>query len=350
MIKIGNIRNFINNNVWRILKINIKEWVLGNEQQFIMCIVLIILVIIFTILNPVFITKANILNIIRLVSITGITAMGMTLVIISGGIDLSVGSIFALSGVISTGLLGTSYTESSFAHIISLPVPLAIIIGILVGVILGSINGLIISKTKIPPFVATLGMMSFIRGLVYLYTHGYPITFNELPTLFGWVGGGYILTIPTAVIIFLIVIIICWFILNFTNLGRSIFAVGGNSSAARMSGINVDKIYLISYSILGCLAAISGIIMASRTASGSPIAGQGFEFDAITAVILGGTSLRGGRGSLFGTIIGVLIMGTLITGLNIIGVQAYYQWIVKGLALILAVSLDTYIRRRRRNY
>ncbi|MGE5554349.1 MAG: ABC transporter permease [Betaproteobacteria bacterium] len=297
--------------------------------------------------SPVFLTKENLLNVTRTVSINGVAAAGMTLVILTGGIDLSVGSLFALAGAVTTGLLGTSYTSAPLARLLALPMPVAVLVGVAVAGLLGYVNGWVITKFAIPPFVATLGMMSFARGLTYLYTGGYPITFNVLPPMFAWLGQGHILGVPVPTVVFLLAVLLCWWILRFTSFGRAIYAVGGNAETARLSGLNVKRVKRLAYTFVGALAGISGIVLASRVAAGSPVAGLGYETDVIAGVVIGGTSLMGGSGSILGTVIGVFIIGVIENGLNLLGVSTYYQYIVKGLVLILAAGLDGYIRKRR---
>ncbi|MDF2636733.1 MAG: ribose transporter permease [Pelosinus sp.] len=265
---------------------------------------LLLLGLTLTILSDRFLTVNNLLNVTRQISINAIISVGMTLVILTGGIDLSVGSIVALTGSITAGLLVGG--QSIF---------LAILVGMLVGVTLGLCNGLLITRGRIPPFIATLGIMTAARGFTLVYTEGRPIT--GMGEGFRFLGGGYIGGIPVPVIIMIIIFIATYIMLKKTRLGRYIYAIGGNEEAARLSGINTKKILLSVYALGGLLAGFSGIIMASRLNSAQPTAGISFELDAIAAVVLGGTSFAGGGGTIGGTLIGAFIIGILDNGLNL---------------------------------
>jgi len=288
---------------------------------------LLLLGIVLTVLSDRFLTVNNLLNVARQISINAIISVGMTLVILTGGIDLSVGSIVALTGSITAGLL-----------VGGLGIMPAILLGMIVGVLLGLFNGLLITRAEIPPFIATLGTMTVARGLTLVYTDGRPITGME--EAFRYLGGGYIAGIPVPVVIMISIFAIAYLMLKKTRLGRYIYAIGGNEEAARLSGINTKKILLSVYMLGGLLAGISGIIMASRLNSAQPTAGVSFELDAIAAVVLGGTSLSGGVGTIGGTLIGALIIGVLDNGLNLLNVSSFYQQIAKGLVILLAVFLD----------
>jgi ribose/xylose/arabinose/galactoside ABC-type transport system permease subunit len=288
---------------------------------------LLLLGLTLTILSDRFLTVNNLLNVTRQISINAIISVGMTLVILTGGIDLSVGSIVALTGSITAGLLVGG--QSIF---------LAILVGMLVGVTLGLCNGLLITRGRIPPFIATLGIMTAARGFTLVYTEGRPIT--GMGEGFRFLGGGYIGGIPVPVIIMIIIFIATYIMLKKTRLGRYIYAIGGNEEAARLSGINTKKILLSVYALGGLLAGFSGIIMASRLNSAQPTAGISFELDAIAAVVLGGTSLAGGVGTIGGTLIGAFIIGILDNGLNLLNVSSFYQQVAKGFVILLAVFLD----------
>ncbi len=216
-------------------------------------------------------------------------------------------------------------------------------IAILIGAAIGAVNGLIITKMKVEPFIATLAMMSFARGLTYLYTGGYPINFKPMPANFSWVGQGFLGATPAPSVFFVLFILAGGFLLRYTGLGRSLYAIGGNPQAARLSGVNVNRNVCLTYMLMGALAAIAGVIMASRVASASPIAGEGYEMDVIAGVVIGGTLLTGGRGSIFGTVIGVFIFGVIENGLNIIGVPTYYKLIIKGLILVMAIGYKSVV-------
>lgn len=290
---------------------------------------LIFLIAVLSILSPNFLTVNNILNVLRQVSINALIAFGMTFVILTGGIDLSVGSILALAGAITGGLLASGMDPL-----------LAVLVGILIGFTLGAINGFIITKGKVAPFIATLATMTIYRGLTLVYTDGRPITNFTESTFFNSIGRGYVLGIPIPVIIMIIIFIISYFILRKTTFGKSVYAIGGNEEASRLSGIKVDRIKIIVYSISGALAALAGIILTSRLNSAQPTAGASYELDAIAAVVLGGTSLSGGKGRIFGTLVGALIIGVLNNGLNLLNVSSFYQQVVKGGVILLAVLLD----------
>lgn len=274
-------------------------------------------------------TVDNILNVMRQVSINALIAFGMTFVILTGGIDLSVGSILALSSAITASLLAGGMD----------PI-LAILVGLLAGAIMGAINGFIITKGKVAPFIATLATMTIFRGVTLVYSDGRPITGLSNSALFEMMGKGYVSWIPVPVIYMMVAYFILYFILKKTTFGRRVYAIGGNEEATILSGIRVDRVKIWIYSITGFLSALAGIILASRLNSSQPTAGASYELDAIAAVVLGGTSLSGGRGWIFGTLIGALIIGVLNNGLNIMNVSSFYQQVVKGGVILLAVLLD----------
>lgn len=287
----------------------------------------IILCIVLSIVSEQFLTVSNLLNVTRQVSINAVIAVGMTLVILTGGIDLSVGSIVAFAGSVTAGLL-----------VGGLSIPMAVLAGLLLGTFIGMMNGIFITYGKIPPFIATMGMMTIVRGYTLVYTDGRPITgFSEG---FRSLGGGYVGSVPIPVIIMILIFILAWLILKKNKFGRYIYAIGGNEEAARLSGINTRKNLIGVYSIAGLLAALSGIILASRLNSAQPTAGAAFEMDAIAAVVLGGTSLAGGRGTIVGTLVGALIIGVLDNGLNLLNVSSFYQQVAKGVVILLAVLMD----------
>jgi len=310
-------------------------------------VALFVISLVLSILSPAFFTKGNILDITRVVSINGIMAVGMTFVILTGGIDLSVGSTFALAGAITSAMVYGSHSDYPLANLFKLPLPLALAAGLLAAALIGYINGFLITTFKVEPFIVTLGMMSFARGLTYLYSGGFPINFKPMSAEFAWIGKGFVFFLPTPTIFFIIISPLCWFILRYTEFGRTIYAIGGNEETARLSGINVKRNKCLAYVLLGTLAGFSGIIMSSRVAAASPVAGAGYELDVITGVVLGGSSLKGGRGSIFGTMIGVFIIGIITNGLNLLGVSTYYQYIIKGVVLILSIGLDGYFRDNR---
>lgn len=290
---------------------------------------LILIIIIITAINPSFLSMSNILNVLRQVSINALIAFGMTFVILTGGIDLSVGSILALTGAVTAGMMASGID----------PI-LAMLLGLFLGAVLGAINGVIIAKGKVAPFIATLATMTIYRGLTLVYTEGRPISGLGDSMAFQMLGKGYFLGIPVPVVTMLISFGILYFILKKTTFGRRVYAVGGNEEASVLSGINADRIKIYVYSLVGALAALASLILTSRLNSAQPTAGQMFELDAIAAVVLGGTSLTGGRGWIVGTLIGALIIGVLNNGLNLIGVSSFFQQVVKGAVILLAVLLD----------
>lgn len=290
---------------------------------------LVLLSAFFAVNSSAFLTTSNMLNVLRQISINAIIALGMTFVLLTGGIDLSVGSIVAASGSLMV------------STIVSLGIPLwqGVLIGLGLGLLLGLINGVVIAKGGLPPFIVTLAMLTIARGLAYVYTDGRPTRYDD--PLFSAIGNGYIGPAPVPVVITLVWFIICSILLYRTRFGRHVYAIGGNLEAARFSGIKISRVITIVYVISGFAAGLSGIILAARMSSGQPIAGQGFELDAIAAIVLGGTSLAGGKGKLSGTLIGALIIGVLNNGLNLMQVSFYYQLIIKGLVIVGAVYLDT---------
>ncbi len=305
-------------------KINIKEFLL----KYMMTIVLIVIVIAMSIARPEFLSSDNILNVLRQIAVNAVLAFGMTFVIITGGIDLSVGSILAVSGVFAAGFMKNG-----------MPIFPSCIIGILLAGLLGFINGLTISKFKVPPFVITLAMMTIGRGIAYVYTDGRPIVdLNENFLVLG--RGRFLDLIPWPIIVMLLVMGATALLLNKTKYGRYVYALGGNEEAARVSGININKIKTIVYTVNGLLAGLAGVVLASRINSGQPQAGVSYELDAIAAVVIGGTSLSGGVGTIQGTLLGALIIGVINNSLNLLGVNQYYQMIVKGLVIALAVIVD----------
>jgi ribose transport system permease protein len=290
---------------------------------------LLVIIVIISIMSPSFLSLNNILNVLRQVSINALIAFGMTFIILTGGIDLSVGSILALTGAVTAGLMASGVD----------PI-LAMLVGLVLGAVLGAINGLIIAKGKVAPFIATLATMTIYRGLTLVYTEGRPISGLGDSMAFQMLGKGYMLGIPVPVVTMAISFIVLYFILKKTTFGRRVYAVGGNEEASILSGINADRIKIYVYALTGLLAALASLILTSRLNSAQPTAGNMFELDAIAAVVLGGTSLTGGRGWIVGTLIGALIIGVLNNGLNLIGVSSFFQQVVKGAVILLAVLLD----------
>lgn len=290
---------------------------------------LVAIILVLSILSPSFLSLSNLLNVLRQVSINALIAFGMTFVILTGGIDLSVGSILALSSAIVAQLLasGTGFIPALF-------------IGLLVGALLGLFNGLVITQGKVAPFIVTLATMTVYRGLTLVFTDGRPITSMGDDLAFQMFGRGYFFGIPVPVITMLMTFILLYFLLKKTTIGRKTYAIGGNEEAAILAGIRVSRVKWFVYTLAGLLSALAGVILTSRLNSAEPTAGTSYELDAIAAVVLGGTSLSGGKGSIVGTLIGALIIGTLNNGLNLLGVSSFYQLVVKGIVILIAILLD----------
>lgn len=290
---------------------------------------LIIFSIILGFINDNFFTLNNMLNLLRQVSVNALIAFGMTFVILTAGIDLSVGSTLALGSALTAGLLTSGMDPM-----------LAVMIGLMIGFALGAINGIVITKGKVAPFIATLATMTIYRGATLVYTDGMPITGLSDSFSFEMIGKGYLFGIPFPVIIMIVAFFILYFVQRKTVFGRQVYAVGGNEDAARLSGIKTDRVKIWVYSITGMLAVLAGIIITSRLDSAQPTAGTSYELDAIAAVVIGGTSLAGGRGRIAGTLVGALIIGVISNGLNLLNVSSFYQQIVKGGIILVAVLFD----------
>ena len=284
--------------------------------------------IIISLITPNFLTTRNILNMLRQSSIVGVMAIGTTYVIIGGGFDISIGSLLALTAAMSLGL--QQY----------LPWPLAIVAVLLVGAFVGFINGFLTAKIKIVAIITTLGTMTILRGITYLYTGGYPIMGTSKS--FKFIGSGYIGFLPFPIILLVVMVLFWQFILSKTKLGRYACAVGGNKEAARLSGVPVDFYHIMTFVIGGLMAAMSGIIYAARLNSATPLAGQGYELDAIAATVIGGTSVSGGEGSVIGTLVGVLLLNVVNNMFNLLGIQVYIQYVVKGIIILTVVGIDSY--------
>jgi inositol transport system permease protein len=284
-----------------------------------------------------FLGTQNLINIVRQVSVIAILAIGMTVAIISTGIDLSVGSIVALSAVVSTSLAQSPDATNLMYPGLSLPVIVPIAAGLLVGAAAGFTNGFLIARFRIAPFIATLGMMTAARGLALIYSDGRPI--SKLTPEFNFIGQGSIL-VPVPILLLLVVAVGARLMLNNTRFGRHVYALGGNEQAARVSGINVSRVKIGIYTFSGMLAGLGGMIVAGRIGSGNPQLGTGAELDAITAAVIGGTSFSGGIGTVWGTIVGALIIGSLNTGLDLLNVSPFMQQVVKGVIIVLAIIID----------
>ncbi len=304
-----------------------NRWVNHLLRQYGIVLGLLCVTIVLSLLEPSFLTAQNLTNIMRQTSVIGILAVGMTFVILTAGIDLSVGSVLALAGVVCASLEHRG-----------LPVVAVTVATMLLGAFIGMINGIVITKGKVTPFVVTLGTMSIARGLSHIYTDGQPI--SGFGAAFRFLGSGEVLNFPVPIIVLALTVLIAAIILGHTVLGRYTYAIGGNEEAVRLSGINVDLYKTSAYAICGLTAALGAIVLTSRLNAGESIAGTGYELDVIAAVVIGGTSLMGGRGSVWGTLIGALLIGTINNGMNLLMISSYYQLVVKGILIVAAVLLD----------
>lgn len=309
-------------------KNGVVKYFKDNIGIIIALLAMFIFLMVFPTTRSTFLTPKNMFNILRQNASNLFLATGMTMVIILGGIDLSVGSIIALSGVVAAGAVVN----------FGLPEAVGFAAAILVGALVGLFNGFIICKTDIPPFIVTLASMNITKGIALVLTGGAPI--RCMTDAFKFPGAGYVGPVPTPVILMIVIFIIATLMINKTQLGRHIYAVGGNVQAAKFSGISVEKVKFIVYTYTGVMAGIAGVVIASRLYSGQPTAGDGAEMDAIASVVVGGTSMSGGSGRIGGTLIGVLIIGVLNNGLNLMGVDSNFQYIVKGFVILLAVYVD----------
>jgi ribose transport system permease protein len=285
-----------------------------------------------------FMTADNFWNVMRQISVNVCISVGMTLVILTAGIDLSVGSVLALCGAITAGLLKNGIAIPSENLFIGFTVFGAVLTGLLFGSTMGFLNGYAITKFKVPSFVATLAMLTMARGFTMLWTQGHPIT--GLDDSFGFLGTGWLLGIPMPVWISGIIVFAAVILTSKTRFGRFVYAIGGNENAARLSGIPITKIKVLVYAIAGMLAAVGGVLVTARLDSAQPNAGISYELDAIAAVVIGGTSLSGGRGSILGTVLGAMIIGVLNNGLVLLDVSPFWQQVIKGVVILLAVVID----------
>lgn len=292
--------------------------------------VLVLLCVIVSIATSKFLKPNNLISVLRQISINAYIALGMTLIIILGHIDLSVGAIVAMSGTLTVGFIVTQ----------GLPIPVAILLGILLGMAAGLISGMIVTYFRVPAFIITMAMMNVCSGVAYVYSGGQATRIND--DFFSAIGTGYLFnTIPLPVVYMIILIIVISFLLGKTKFGTYIYAIGGNREAARLSGVPIKKVEIAVFTISGVLSAFAGLVLCSRMYSGQPSVGNGYELDAIAACVLGGTSMSGGKGRISGTIFGAMVIGVISNGLNLIGVSSYWQLIVKGLIIACAVLLDS---------
>lgn len=313
------------------MKVQMKRLLKRIWEKYNILLGLLVLFIFSSIVSEAFLTARNLLNVMRQISINGIISVGMTFVILTAGIDLSVGAMVAMVGCFSAGLI-------KFGGLAFIPV---LFLGLGAGFLMGATNGMIITKGRIQPFIVTLATMTSIRGLAFLYSKGRPIVLGEkAPSALTFLGEGYVGPIPVPVILFLAVLAISIFILRRTVLGRYVYAIGGNEEAARLSGIHVDFYKIVVYSLSGLFAAVASIIAIARLGVGNADLGFGYELNAIAAVVIGGTSLMGGMGTVEGTFIGAVILGILNNILNLLGVGSFFQQILKGIIIIIAVLLS----------
>lgn len=316
-----------------------REWLNTFMKKYAIVLILLGMFVLMSILSPAFLQPRNLLNVVRQISVIGLIAMGVTMAIITTGIDLSSGSVLALAAVVAASLAQRpDWPNRMFPNLPSLPVIVPIAAGLLVGALCGLINGSLIAKTKIPPFIATLGMMTAARGVALLYSNGRPI--SSLTPSFNFLGQGEVFGFPFPIIILILMAGITQVLLNNTRFGRYVYAIGGNEQAARISGVNLDSVKIRVYTYAGLLSGLAGVVLASRISSGQPGLGQGYELDAIASAVIGGTSLSGGIGTVWGTIVGALIIGVLNNGLDLLNVSAYWQMIVKGVIIVVAIIID----------
>lgn len=290
-------------------------------------VALLIIVVVLSLATPHFLKSGNVLNIARQASINGILAAGMTMVIVTAGIDLSVGPMLALSGVV----FALAFRDGS-------PVLLALLAGLVAGISAGTVNGLVITKWRIPPFIATLGMMQSARGLALLITEGTPVI--NIPDAVIKIGNADFFGVPISALIAIVIVFVTWLVMRFTFFGRSIYAIGGNRDAARLAGIRVDRTLIVVYALMGLYCGVAGIVMSGRIYSANALMGAGLELSAIAAVIIGGTNLFGGEGSAWGSLVGALIMACISNGLNLLNVSAFWQAIVLGALIVIVVYVN----------
>jgi ribose/xylose/arabinose/galactoside ABC-type transport system permease subunit len=309
---------------------NLKKYNINSLRELGIFLAFVFILVTLIALSPnAFARPANLINILKQASINGILATGMMFVIISGGIDLSVGSIVALSGVVA----------ATFAHPGQYPLVVPIVLAVSVGATVGLINGAGVAYGGLPPFIITLGTMTIVRGVALIAANGQPV-FNVTKEFEATAGGFVFNNIPNLVVYYIVITLISAFVLTRTVFGRRVYAVGGNETAAKVSGINVEKIKLAVYTLSGFLAGIAGFLLASRIISGNPTSGQAYELDAIAAVVIGGVSMSGGSGKWYGTVIGALMIAIISNGLDILNVSSHFQLIIKGLIIIIAVLVD----------
>lgn len=311
---------------------------LDQLKRFQSVLALALMVITLALMTDKFLTVDNSLNVLRQICANLCLSIGMTIIILSGGIDLSVGAMLAFAGAVAAGLLKSGVAIPGTDVFVEVTVSGAILAGLLVGTALGWFNGFVITRFKLPPFVATLGMLSIARGLTMLWTGGFPIT--RLGDDFGFMGSGHWFGLPTPVLISGALVAVFILLMKRTRFGRHVYAVGGNERAATLSGLNVNRIKLLVYTLGGALSGVAGLLVTARLDSATPNAGLSYELDSIAAVVIGGTSLNGGRGTIMGTVLGCLIIGVLNNGLVLLEVSPFWQQVIKGLVILVAVAVD----------
>jgi ribose/xylose/arabinose/galactoside ABC-type transport system permease subunit len=302
---------------------HVKPWI----QRLSIVIALLAICMVLAVMTPNFLTVGNLINVARQISLNGILAVGVTFVLLTGGVDLSLGSLVALTGVVA----------ATFAHPGDYPVAVPVLMGVLAGTVCGAASGTVVTWGRVAPFIATLGMMTIARGLALLVSGGRPVS-NMSPEMTRI--GGDVAGVPIPVLILGMVALVSWLFLNNTRLGRYVYAVGGNERAARAAGISVHRVKMFVYTVSGAMAGLAGVVLAARITTGQPNAGLGYELDAIAAVVIGGTSLSGGIGGVGGTLLGAMLMGVINNGLDLLNVSSYYQQIVKGIIIVGAVWMD----------
>lgn len=313
-----------------------KNGVKGMVSKYGLVLALVALIVVLSFASPNFLKVQNFINVLRQISISSILAIGATFVVLTAGIDLSLGSMVAITGV----------TAACFAHPGDYPVIVPIVMGLLMGVVFGVFNGIVIAKGNVAPFIVTLGTTTIARGGALLIAQGRPV--SNLSPEFNYIGNGEVAGIPVSVLILIGVFVLAIFLLNKTKFGRYVYAIGGNEEASRASGVKVQKIKILVYVLCGLLAGLAGTMQAARIEVGQPSIGVGYELDAIAAVVIGGTSLEGGVGTVVGTLIGALIIGFINNGLDLLNVSSYYQQIIKGFIIIGAVLLDVKTKQNKK--
>ncbi len=314
------------------------DWGGFIKKYAIVGILLLFVILLSVLTGGTFLQPQNLINVIRQVSAIAIIATGMTFVIIINGIDLSVGSIVAVSAVVSASLAQMPDASVIMYPGLQLPVFVAILAGLAVGALLGLVNGALVAGFNIAPFIATLGMMTAARGLALIYSGGRPI--SKLNPAFNWIGQGDLLWIPVPIWILAIVAVAAHVVLNFTRFGRHTYALGGNEQAARVSGISLNKLKIGIFALSGLLAGLAGMLLAARIGSGNPQLGTGIELDAIASTVIGGTSFNGGIGTIWGAVVGALIIGVINNGMDLINISPFMQQVVKGVIIVLAIIID----------